>query len=193
MNFITDLEFKQRTELVTQSMLHGINPETGFGIYRRSGETNIPGMTCTYGMHAQGYPDIVISGTTDLNYNLHLRYLDIAVGTMLNNPQCEDNSWYAGLLNLTFSKEDAIHNCFPAVINTEQFLTGYGMNLKRFYHDVDTGDLCIIQLITPNADGLLPVAPTAKQMFFPVNPYGVKEVKYEPVLLDPIVPGGSAN
>lgn len=186
--FITSDELSKRAETMTTYMHSLIHPVLGWGMIYRRAEGPIPGFQCAFGLQHNGYPDLVISGTTDVKTQQHNAVLNYIVGEMIKEICIIPKSDYVHVLNEILHKGNLQNTYKPVIIDTEQFLTGYGLNVNRFYGDMDHDSMCFIQLVEVMLNGEFPVESQVNQMLFHTTPYGYKGPKHEPVLLDPIVP-----
>lgn len=191
--FITSDEMIIRSETMTKYMHSLIHPVLGWGMIYRRAEGPIPGFQCAFGLQHTGYPDLVISGTTDVKTQQHNAVLNYIVGEMIKEICIIPKSDYVHVINDIIVRGN-LQNTYRAVlIDTQQFLTGYGINIARFYGDTDETSLCFIQLVEVMLNGEFPVESQVNQMLFHTMPYGYKGPIHEPVLLDPIVPCISSN
>lgn len=186
--FITSDELTKRAENMATYMHSLIHPVLGWGMIYRRAEGPIPGFQCAFGLQHNGYPDLVISGTTDVKSQQHIAALNYIVAEMVKDLCIVPKSDYVHVINEILANGNLQNTYRAVIIDTHQFLTGYGLNVKRFYGDMDEASMCFIQLVEVMLNGEFPVESQLNQMLFHTTPYGYKGPIHEPVLLDPIVP-----
>lgn len=175
MNFITSGEIRQREKMQTDYMKTLIHPVGGWGMFYRRADGPIPGMQCAFGLQFNGYPDIVISGTTDTKTQQHQTLLNLVVTELLTNLPLPVKTDYVDDINFILAANGLQTTYKAVIIDTEQFLNGYGINVNRFYEDYPRDNMCFVQLVETMFNGEFPTESQPNQMLFHTKPFGYKE------------------
>lgn len=179
MNFITSDEMRVRDGNAVANLNKGVSHESGYGVYRRAAEqTKCPGLTATLNNAVYGYPDLVISGTVDATAAQHKWVLNFLCSFIMEDQAIDPTESYVDIIN-QYLAHMGMETAYKAVlIDTDQFLWGYGMNARRYYAEggVDPALITMIQIIEMDTSlGCFPAISTMSQVLFPTVPFGNKE------------------
>lgn len=169
-------------EEILQQMADNVCKDKGYGKYRRRAEEKCPGAMMTYQNPIYGYPDLVISGTTEATVAQHRWLLDYLCSHMMEDIALIPASDYVDILNLHLIEMGMGSSYKAVLINADQFLHGYGLNLKRYYVNggIDLSELVFIQIVeVDTVTGCFPAISTMSQVLFATVPFGQKEALNE--------------
>jgi len=182
MSWITSEEMRKRERSSVEGLKAAINPSTGYGLFRRNPEGENYGLTTTYNLQQEGYPDLVISGTIDTNAQYHRWLLQNIMTHLTSEVHIDPKDDYVNIINRYFA-DNGMSNSHQAVkLDTAQWLMGYGITAKRFYGDYPWEHMCFIQIVEVSDTGFMPTASTRTQTLFQTKPFGQKEIPHAPVL-----------
>lgn len=178
MNFITSEDMRARDKMIVENLTATIHPHRGFGIFKRAGDDpREVGMVAAFNLFERGYPELVISGMTQISLEQHVWVLDNSVKYMTTMLPIQPMEEYADLLNAHY-QDIGLGMAYKAVvIDTQQYLWGFGMNIKRYYEGkVNAEDMTFIQIIECGKDGKFPEKSSPSQILFETKPFGYKEI-----------------
>lgn len=178
MNWITDTEMRKRDGIVVSGLINGLSPDKGYGMFRRSAEQKAPGLTVTYNLAINGFPDLVVSGTNETSAAQHKWILDFLISYMLEDIAVSPTDAYVDLLNQYLAHMGMGTSYKVVKIDTEQFYMGYGFSVKRYYESIDVNqeDVTFLQVVeVDSATGCFPAISNISQVLFATVPFGQKE------------------
>lgn len=175
MSWITKEEMRKRERDVTTFLKTSVNPDAGYGIFRRQSEGMCLGLTAIYGLQPEGYPDLVVTGTADSNAHQHQWVIKNVASFITSTPHVDPKDRYVDIIN-EYLSSSGMSNTYRAVkIDTDQWLDGFGLNVGRFYGEYPREHMCFIQLVEVSETGFFPEFSSNSQLLLPTTPFGYKE------------------
>lgn len=188
MTFISSSDMRQRDIEAVEFWTKNIDPVLGYALSHRGPEGGCRGMMFSYNLQKSGRPDLIITGTMDTNRERHRWVLNTLLAGMLSKLPLENKYDYALDLNRQLCEANLNTSFVATVVNTEQWINGFGFNHKRFYKDIPVEELTFIQIIEIGDNGEFPVVSTNAQVLIPTVNYSQKEPLHASVLSNSSIP-----
>lgn len=188
MTFITSSVMRERDEDARKFWADNIDPVTGYALSQRQPEGNALGMMFTYNLQASGRPDLIITGTDEVHRERHRWILNTLVAGMLSKLPLEHKYDYALDINRQLVATNLQSTFMAVVVNTDQWINGFGLNHRRYYQDIPKEEQIYIQIIEAESDGAFPIYSTNRQILLPTVNYSEKEPQHASVFSNSQVP-----
>lgn len=186
MYHLSSTEMREREKQMTDYVNGLIEPARGYGAIYRRADDRVTGFIATIGLPKLGYPDLVISGTIDAIVRQHRDFIDSIASEMFNGPTLGviDPDDFVDLIDGFLEARGYKETVKAVLINTDQFVNGYGLNSGRYYKANGITDATIIQLVACIKPNVYQEKSTASQTLYETQPFGKKEQPDASVLLD---------